>query len=222
MEIVTIKRSEKDQKQQIIELLKENNSRIIVMMSKAWFSDFKIRADVRRDMYEYTIDQPDEIIYEIYENERTLVCKYYGRMKFQLIGGLYFLETCDFLKYESSGDEASKIIFLEQLLKYSKNQSELFLVDFFSNKVEIQKFCRIFFLKLYIEELLERYINYEAAMYVIVNYCRNLVVQYDKLLDNKILSMQRMKKIYTCIVKRDNKMHEKNASYYSEKMKITR
>ena len=46
-------------------------------------------------------------------------------------------------------------------------------------------------------------------MYVIVNYCRNLVWQNDKLLDNKILSMQRMKKIYTCIVKRDNKMHEK-------------
>ena len=111
MELVTIKRSEKDQKQQIIELLKDTNSRIIVMMSKSWFHDFTSRTDVLRDMYE--LNHPNEMVYEIYENEKTAVCKFYGRMKFQLIGGLFFLETCNFLNYKSYMDEANKIIFLE-------------------------------------------------------------------------------------------------------------
>ena len=111
MELVTIKRSEKDQKQQIIELLKNTNSHIIVMMSKAWFHDFTSRKDVRRDMYE--LNAPNEIVYEIFENEKIVVCKFYGRMKFELVGGLFILETCDFLNYKSYGDEANKIIFLE-------------------------------------------------------------------------------------------------------------
>lgn len=111
MELITIKRSEKDQKQQIIELLKDTNSHVIVMMSKSWFNDFTSRKDVVRDLYEF--NHPNEIIYEIYENEKTLTCKFYGRMKFQLIGGLYFLESCRFLNYISSGDKTNKIIFLE-------------------------------------------------------------------------------------------------------------
>ena len=110
MELITIKRSEKDQKQQILELLKDN-SRIIVMMSESWFNDFTSRKDVERDLYEF--NHPNEIIFEIYENEKTLTCKFYGKMKFQLIGGLYFLESCRFLNYISSDDEANKIIFLE-------------------------------------------------------------------------------------------------------------
>lgn len=110
MEIVTIKRSEKDQKQQIFELLKNTDSSIIIMMSKAWFHDFTHRADVNKDLYE--LNPPHEIVYKIYENEKIVVCKFYGRMKFELIGGLFFLESCDFLNYKSYGDEANKIVFL--------------------------------------------------------------------------------------------------------------
>jgi hypothetical protein len=53
------------------------------------------------------------IVYEIYENEKIVVCKFYGRMKFELIGGLFFLKSCDFFNYKSYGDEANKIIFLK-------------------------------------------------------------------------------------------------------------
>ena len=111
MEVVTIKRSKEDQKQQIFKLLKNNDDRIIIMMSKAWFYDFTHRTDVQKDMYE--LNPPNEIVYEIYENKKICACKFYGRMKFELIGGLFFLETCDFLNYKSYGDEANKIVFFE-------------------------------------------------------------------------------------------------------------
>ena len=111
MELITIKRSEKDQKEQILELLKNADNRIIIMMSQAWFHDFTNRTDIKQDMYEF--NSPDEIVYEIYENEKIVVCRFFGRMKFELIGGLFFLESCDFLNYKSYGDEANEIVFLE-------------------------------------------------------------------------------------------------------------
>lgn len=111
MELVTIKRSEKDQKEQILELLKNADNRIIIMMSNAWFNNFVNRKDIIQDTYE--LNPPNKIVYIIYENEKIVVCRMFGRMEFQFIRGLFFLEECDFMNYKTYGAEADKIIFLE-------------------------------------------------------------------------------------------------------------
>lgn len=78
------------------------------MMSQAWFHDFTNREDVQKSIY--CLNPPDAFIYEIYKNKKIDVCSY-GSMRFELIGGLFFLKSYYFLNhdlnYESYGDEAN-------------------------------------------------------------------------------------------------------------------
>ena len=92
-------------------MLKEHPYRIIVMLSKDWFYSFIERKDVKKDMYE--LNPSEKLSYMIYENKNIVSCKFYGRMNFEMIGGIFMLKECDFMGYKPYGYEPRKIFYFE-------------------------------------------------------------------------------------------------------------
>lgn len=112
MKLIPIKRSEKDQKQQISELLKNHaDKRIVIMMSMDYFNIFTSRSDVEK--IKCRALPADHLEYLIYKNALKDKHNLLGLMHFQLIGGLIFIKYYSYLHYQPYGDEADKIFFLE-------------------------------------------------------------------------------------------------------------
>ena len=112
MELIQKKRNlEKDQKEELLEIIYENSDAIL-MVNQNWMNDFRARNDISN--YKYELRKPSNsstILLDVFENSDKDSCHYLGALEFEYIRGYYFLKGNFFLGYSSN--KTNKIICLE-------------------------------------------------------------------------------------------------------------
>ena len=111
--------SEKDIKTLLLEeaeALKSGQKPRLIILSRRRFQKFSSRDDVWKSSYNWgdMVIESDDLDYRVYENKKVAICKCYGIVTLQIIGGFYIVKKlfdCD--EYNCWNEEPSEIIFIE-------------------------------------------------------------------------------------------------------------
>ncbi len=115
MELINIQ-SEKDIKTLLLEEMElAETERVLIILSKNRFDEFRKREDVRENFYSNVdrVSSGNDINYSIYENKNIVTCRHYITFAFSIISGLYIVKDFSTMKSPAYEAEVSKIHFIE-------------------------------------------------------------------------------------------------------------